>query len=150
MARAEPEGFSLEGNLLAFIFNPVFVDDSSGARRKGFTAFGAGGMAVFESSRPNETFLDFWLDARVESATLRTVVRESVAGGERVAILRTSVETQFLADIAAKWFQQAQVTARRRRALGRLPQSFKELRELLDPDETPLDESAFYDWLRAG
>jgi hypothetical protein len=48
LARVAPPDQPLEGGPLAWIFNPVFARASDGRALRGWTAFAAGGMAVFE------------------------------------------------------------------------------------------------------
>ena len=150
MRRAIPKGGPLEGNLLALVYNPVFVADSGGELQKGWTDFAAGGMAVFPSSNVKQQYMDFWLDARPAGVAVRSAVRGAPVGAERLAIESMPPDARFLAELAAGWFQRYESAAGRRNALGRWPDSFDELCDLLRFDEGQLrvDDAAFYSWLR--
>jgi hypothetical protein len=135
---------------LALVYNPVYVLDAEGARRKAWADFAAGGMAVYESSVPDETYLDFWIEARSGKSALLTTMRNSAVGGEEAAIQRSSPEVLDLAELAEHMFNRECLAAKRRAVLGHWPTTFAELLDLLRYDEGELagDVSAFHAWLR--
>lgn len=55
-----PEG-PLEGSLLAWLYNPVFVIDRDGTRQRGWADFAGGGLAVLEDRFASRNAFEFWM-----------------------------------------------------------------------------------------
>ena len=72
LRRAEPPLGPLEGSLLAYVYNPVFVVASDGQPLKGWTDFAGGGMAVLEDRFGAASRFEHWA---LENNGLRSLWR---------------------------------------------------------------------------
>jgi hypothetical protein len=135
LARAKPPGSPLEGSALGWLYNPVYVRDATGAQRRGWADFAAGGMAVIEDRFDAEDRFAFWMLERPDMVELLTAVERNRSrhGPSDVQAIVTTL-TRGLREAFSlaldQWLRSLEVEARHR-ALGRWPATFVELEGVL-------------------
>lgn len=127
---ASPPDAPLEGSSLGWLYNPVFVVDSSGHRQRGWTDFAAGGMAVLEDRFKVKDAFEFWMCEREEMVELlMDLPAFASASPDSRARLKRSLRPA-LVTAYDMWVWKRAIDARRT-ALGRWPTSFVELTAIL-------------------
>ncbi len=132
LAQAEPPNSQLEGSLLGWLYNPVFVVDSAGHRRRAWTVFAAGGMAVFEDRFEAKDVFEFWMrwcERPDMVRLLKLVSRLAHAPEDFQAAFKRSLRPEIL--WAYHLWEMERRIDERRKALGRWPKSFEELTQIL-------------------
>lgn len=133
LAKATPPDSPLEGGMLGWLYNPVFVTDRAGAERRGWADFAAGGVAVCEDWCQADQRFDVWLLGRPDGiALLRAIGRSPQADAHARLLALWPAMPDLLAAARDMWHAAAGIRTRRE-SLGRWPESFSELKELL-PD----------------
>lgn len=84
---AAPGDHPLEGSLLAWIFNPVFFEQSDGRRVLGWTDFVAGGMAVYEDRFGAESYFEFRAFEVASAVDLLYTLRSVIPSGASMVTL---------------------------------------------------------------
>ena len=138
LANARPLDAPLEGSLLGWLYNPVHVEDGTGVLRRGWTDFAGGGMGVLEDVFGARQVFDLWTIARPEGiALLRDVGGALPAEIQRRLQAPEGPHRRFAALAHSMWRQGLAIQARRT-SLGRWPESFRELLDVLGkPDDEP-------------
>lgn len=85
--RAAPADYPLEGGLLAWIFNPVFLEVGADQRIRGWTDFAAGGMAVYEDRFSAKSYFEFRAFETARAVDLLYALRLTAAAGTSMATL---------------------------------------------------------------
>ena len=133
LASVTPNDGQLEGSSLGWLYNPVSVVDDQGHRRRAWTSFVGGGMAVLEDRFGAADPFEFWMCERDDMTALLATIRKAGDAGEVRTFMRSlpqpSQEAFGLA--LSMWLWHRQVSERYR-ALGRWPQSFEELSRVLE------------------
>jgi len=130
LALASPPDAPLEGSSLGWLYNPVFVVDSIGHQRRGWTDFAGGGMAVLEDRFNAKDTIEFWMCEREEMVELLkglpTLAPTSPDSRARLKHpLRPALVTAY-----DMWVWKRAIDARQTE-LGRWPTSFEELTAIL-------------------
>jgi len=151
LERVVPEDSPLEGSVLGWIFNPVFLEGADHRRLRGWTDFAGGGMAVFEDRFDAQSYFEFRACEVARAVDLLHVLRAAdkplptlaeivnaataaIEADEPDAPMRRSQRSPSagLDDLIRAWNFEREL-ARVRHALGRRwPLSFEDLCEWID------------------
>jgi hypothetical protein len=155
LARVSPAGGRLEGNLLAWVFNPVRVEIAGRPPVRAFTDFAGGGMGVLEDRFGAGSYFEFSaLNLPCAVDALHALYLAATTGGGPVlaeggqrqnmafifsmlqraasygADLRRRVNDG-LSDLLVRWNSQARLDGLRAAAGRSWPETYDELREWL-------------------
>ena len=141
LASVTPVDGQLEGSALGWLYNPVFVVDDDGHRRRAWTSFVGGAMAVLEDRFGAADFFECWMCERDDMTALLATIRSAGDASDVRTFMRglPDPSREAFGFALSVWLWHRQVSERYR-ALGRWPQSFEELSRVLktaDVTEAP-------------
>jgi len=120
LVRVTPPDHPLEGSLLTYIFNPVYLKVGADQKTRAWTDFVGGGMAVFEDRFFAKSYFEFRAFEVTRAVDLLYALRLAAAAGTSVATMK-----ELMAVIVAA------EKSRPRDARGLLRGPFEGLRDLI-------------------
>lgn len=88
LVRISQPDCSLDGSLLASIFNPVFVKVGADQKTRAWTDFGGGGMAVFEDRFCAKSYFEFRAFESARAVDLLYALRLAAASGTSATTMK--------------------------------------------------------------